>query len=364
MNTNLLDIYNYLLTKEKYHTLNKASFPKLWLHTNNNFETGTISENPYEFYINNIKHVIDSNENHNLVTSKNIKIYGAHLRSLTSFSHENENLTKNGTILKTILLLPYLKKIGINALYLLPINKPSYHVLKGDLPSPYATKSFYDLDLESFNQENYPLKFKEATQRLFMYHWKIYKPRLKKLNLNPDREMFYFEETMLMLMNWTNLFIEKITQVLKEKNLSIQEAFLQLTPIREQEYSSEKLGVHGFIDAIHHYDDEVHLIDYKTNSDMEVKESIKLQLAIYSLLYEEKHGLMPAKVGVFFLRHKLKLMNVELETLEAAKKDLENIHAHTSKTELLEDYPKKPGKLCKWSSGQCDFFEQCKPFEN
>ena len=146
MNTNLLDIYNYLLTKEKYHTLNKASFPKLWLHTNNNFETGTISENPYEFYINNIKHVIDSNENHNLVTSKNIKIYGAHLRSLTSFSHENENLTKNGTILKTILLLPYLKKIGINALYLLPINKPSYHVLKGDLPSPYATKSFYDLD--------------------------------------------------------------------------------------------------------------------------------------------------------------------------------------------------------------------------
>src|SRR3989344_6726125 len=123
--------------------------------------------------------------------------------------------------------------------------KANIHQIRGNIAHS-TLESFYDLDLESFEPENYALKFKEAAQRLFMYHWKIYKPKLKQLNLNPDQEKFYFEETMLMLMNWTNQFIDKIAQVLKEKKISIQEAFLQLTPIREQEYTSEKLGVHGF----------------------------------------------------------------------------------------------------------------------
>ena len=70
----------------------------------------------------------------------------------------------------------------------------------------------------------------------------------------------------------------------------------------------------GFIDAIHHLEDEVQIIDYKTNSSLEVKDSIRLQLAIYSLLYFEKHGKMPSKARIFFLRHKLKLVPVDQET--------------------------------------------------
>jgi hypothetical protein len=71
---------------------------------------------------------------------------------------------------------------------------------------------------------------------------------------------------------------------------------------------------------------------------------------------------LPDKLGVFFLRHKLKLMNVDQEMLESALRDIQIVHTHTSTTEKLEDYPTTPGKLCKWSSGQCDFFEECQPF--
>ncbi|MFA6461558.1 MAG: PD-(D/E)XK nuclease family protein [Candidatus Woesearchaeota archaeon] len=235
------------------------------------------------------------------------------------------------------------------------------HQLRGNIAHS-TLESFYDINVQEFTEENYVLKYQEAIQRLFLYHWNLVQPELKKLNLNMDQEMFYFEETMLMLMNWCNQFLEKMGTVMKAKQLNVGDAFNYLTPVREQEYTSEKLFVHGFIDAIHHYDDEVHIIDYKTNNDFEIKDSIKLQLSLYSLMYHEKHGKLPDKLGVFFLRHKLKLMNVDPDMLDSALRDISMIHAHTTKTEQVEDYPQTQGKLCKWGSGQCDFFDECKPF--
>jgi len=236
------------------------------------------------------------------------------------------------------------------------------HQVRGNIAHS-TLESFYDINVQEFTKENYVQKFQEAIQRLFLYHWNLKQPELKKIALTADQEMFYFEETMLMLMNWCNHFLEKLGQTMKEKSMDITAALNYLTPLREQEYSSEQLYVHGFIDAIHHYDDQVQIIDYKTNSDFEVKDSIKLQLALYSLMYHEKHGKLPDKLGVFFLRHKLKLMNVDPEMLESALRDIKAIHEHTSRTEQEGDYPQTPGKLCKWSSGQCDFFDQCRPFD-
>ncbi len=241
--------------------------------------------------------------------------------------------------------------------------QPNIHQVRGNIAHS-TLESFYDISVENFTEENYVQKFQEAIQKLFLYHWNLSQPELKKLSLSTDQEMFYFEETMLMLLNWNNHFLEKMGTILKEKKFSVQGAFVQLTPLRELEYSSEKLGVHGFIDAIHHYDDKIQILDYKTNSDMEVKDSIKLQLAIYSLLYQEKHNKLPDKLGVFFLRHKLKELNVDEEMLNSALKDIAEVHAHTSNTIELLDYPQSPSRLCKWSTGKCDFYGDCKPAVN
>ena len=236
------------------------------------------------------------------------------------------------------------------------------HQVRGNIAHSTLEK-FYDIDISNITLEDYSLRFHLAIQQLFLYYWNQSKPELQKLGLNKDQEMFYFEETMLMLMNWINHFITKITEEIKVRNISVQEAFLLLTPLREEQYQSDNYSVRGFIDAIHHIENEVHIIDYKTNSKFEIKEEIKLQLAIYSLLYFERHGKMPSKVGIFFLRHKLKLMNVDQELLELAKKEIALIHAHTSQTEDIKDYPRCVGPLCKWSTGQCDFYDTCRPHD-
>lgn len=239
---------------------------------------------------------------------------------------------------------------------------PNIHQIRGNIVHS-TLENFYNIDVSGIPEQDYSLKFQEIVQKLFLFYWQEYKPKLSALNLNKDQEQFYFEETMLMLLNWTNHFIKDIKNTIAIKSLSLADAFHTLTPIREKELQSETYAVRGFIDAIHQVDDQVHIIDYKTNSSIELKDSIKLQLAIYSLLYYETYGKLPSKVGIFFLRHKLKLLNVDEQLLELAKKEIEFIHRHTSKTDHIDDYPRCVGSLCKWSTGQCDFFDICKPFE-
>ncbi len=237
---------------------------------------------------------------------------------------------------------------------------PSVHTVRGNIAHS-CLEHFYDIDTSSFITENYKQKCREAIQKLLIYHWGTQKRELEKLGLAPDQICFYFEETLFMLMNWSNQFFEKLEDTMHKKGISLQDAFAYLTPVREMQYVSDNYSVRGFIDAIQHLDDEVHIIDYKTNSSLEVKDSIRLQLAIYSLLYFEKHGKMPSKAGIFFLRHKLKLVPVDEELLELAKKEIKFIHAHTSITEEKEDYPKTVSTLCKWNGGQCDFYDVCRP---
>jgi RecB family exonuclease len=234
------------------------------------------------------------------------------------------------------------------------------HCVRGNIAHS-TLEDFYDVDISTFNEDNYPEKFKGVIQKLLLHQWNKYGPKLKEVNLTKDQEKFYFEETMLMLMNWTNHFLTDMTKLMKKKNIPLVEAFQQLTPIREQEYKSDNYSVRGFIDAIHHLEDEIHIVDYKTNARFNFKDSIKLQLAIYSLLYQEKHGKTPHKLCIFFLRHKLKFIDFDPELLELAKRELELIHAHTSITEAVQDYPRTVTPLCKWSTGQCDFYETCSP---
>ncbi len=239
---------------------------------------------------------------------------------------------------------------------------PNIHQVRGNIAHS-TLENFYNIDVSSFTANNVAQKVQSAIQALFFHYWQHYKGELQKLELSKDRERFYFEETMLMLMNWANHFVEDVRTTIKTKNMSVQEAFQLLTPLREQKFVSDHYSVQGFVDAIHQLEDEVHIIDYKTNASLELKDEQKLQLAIYCLLYFEKYGNIPSKAGIFFLRHKLKLMNVDEQLLELARREISLIHGHTSEYSHIDEYHRKPGPLCKWSSGRCDFYEVCKPFD-
>lgn len=230
------------------------------------------------------------------------------------------------------------------------------HLVRGNITHS-VLENFYNIDLPQ--DQEYQTYFKTAIQKLLLHQWQQDHSRLEALQLTSDQEKFYFEETLFMLMNWLDHFLNDLNQKIKQ-GLSLIQAFQQITPIREKRYHSTRYSVQGFIDAIHHIEDETHIIDYKTNANFNLKDEIKLQLAIYSLLYYEKHDKPPSKVGIFFLRHGLKMIKVEPELLDLARKEVQLIHQKTS-SENIEDYPLKISPLCKYSSGQCDFYQTCQP---
>lgn len=228
--------------------------------------------------------------------------------------------------------------------------KPTIHLVRGKIAHS-VLEDFFDIDISRITMRNYEAELKRSIQELFVGHWQLSKQMVKEFNLNPDQEKFYFFETMLMLLNWLDQFIAKVKGF---DNLSFEEIFRKLTPLREEEYVCTDLQVHGFIDAIETDGGQVCIMDYKTSTSLEVSDEQRLQLAIYSLLYKTKHGRMPDKAGIYFLRHKPKYLSVDEQLLSEARHAIELVHEKT-RTETMDEYAQKTGPLCNY----CDFYANC-----
>ncbi len=81
--------------------------------------------------------------------------YSMMIRASTTWDHDRTDsidsvnlydLKETGTFVKTLALLPLLKKMGVNTVYMLPISKYSLRDKKGELGSPYGVSSFSELD--------------------------------------------------------------------------------------------------------------------------------------------------------------------------------------------------------------------------
>jgi len=82
-------------------------------------------------------------------------LYSTMIRTSSSWDHDRSytldisnfnGMKETGTFVKTLALLPLLKKIGVDTLYLLPISRFSLKDKKGELGSPYGVANFFDLD--------------------------------------------------------------------------------------------------------------------------------------------------------------------------------------------------------------------------
>ncbi len=101
---------------------------------------------------------------------KSANLYTLFLRPTTSYNHkgfgrfEQDDVLgfrESGTFLKGIALLPYLRNLDVNAIYLLPVSRYSDIFRKGELGSPYAVKNplalderYHDPILEGFTVED------------------------------------------------------------------------------------------------------------------------------------------------------------------------------------------------------------------
>lgn len=213
---------------------------------------------------------------------------------------------------------------------------------------------FFQININHIDEKNYEKQLKIAMQELLVHHWKAENERLNKLDIPKEKITEFFEDTLHMLISWTDLFCKKI----KSAKKPFKEAFEYLTPIMEQHFVSDKRGIQGYIDAIEIQNGKTRIMDYKTSSGNEITSEYLLQLAIYSLLYYEKYSKLPDEAGLYLLRHGEKIVSVNEKLLDLAKKECVEIHKNTQ-SEEIEDYPISQGPLCKWTSGQCDFYNIC-----
>lgn len=240
----------------------------------------------------------------------------------------------------------YIKKIP---------TKSNIHQVRGNIAHSVLEK-FFDIDPGRIGIDNFERPLQLIIQQMLINEWQGYKKELDEVGITREQEIFYFEETMMMLLKWLGHFIKKVK---KEKG-TFEDRFKKLTPIREQEYTSDVYHIRGFIDAIEKLDEGViRLMDYKTNKKF-VLDDHKLQLGIYSLLYYEKHNVLPTHVGIYFLKDKEHVMEFDEDLMKAAKREIAYIHEMTV-PDNMEEYPRQVTGLCRWRTGQCDYYDICRP---
>lgn len=221
---------------------------------------------------------------------------------------------------------------------------------------------FFEQDIKSCTELDFDVAFRGRVQELLLQEWHEAKPKLAKIGVTNEQGRYYFEEAALMLLNWVDKFVAKI----RDHPGGLHDAFETLTPVREKEYKSPSLSVRGFIDAIEKIGGQVRLMDYKTSKRFEINTEYKLQLSIYALMYGEEHGKIPSQVGIYFLKDPYQfeyILSVNQEMIDHARLEIEMMHLNSQSSNVV-DYPKKVSGLCKWSTGQCDFYGRCFKCEN
>jgi hypothetical protein len=133
---------------------------------------GELMVDPYAYMAHHIKKLLEPPEGGGEASESQDPItghimFGMLPRTFTAWYHGRDGVLAPGTFLKAICLIPYLKKLNITMIYLLPIFKHSDRYRKGSLGSPYAIKNIYLLDehlhddlLGAYSEELLDVEFK------------------------------------------------------------------------------------------------------------------------------------------------------------------------------------------------------------
>ncbi|EFM10233.1 alpha amylase catalytic sub domain [Paenibacillus curdlanolyticus YK9] len=112
-------------------------------------KNGEICVHPYDFFDTHLNYLLERSKDYTFQEKTNLDdsvIYSSLVRYSTAWDTNHDGEIESGTFLRLLLLLPMLKQMGVNILYMLPINRYSTLNLKGDIGSPYAVQSLFHLD--------------------------------------------------------------------------------------------------------------------------------------------------------------------------------------------------------------------------
>src|SRR3972149_10825005 len=86
---------------------------------------------------------------------------------------------------------------------------PNIHTVRGNIAHS-VLEHFFDTDTSLIDLENCEAHLKLIVQKLLLKEWQNAKETLDTLSLSSDQHIHYFEETLLMLFNWADLFLTKL----------------------------------------------------------------------------------------------------------------------------------------------------------
>lgn len=146
--SHLEQIYQILSTNKNKKYKYPFGVPGLWLEQ----KPERVEINPYNYFIDRIDRI--RNVASEKVDQKEPSVYNLFVRLSCAYDHNNDKLLQpnihqfreTGTFLKAIALLPYIKNLGVNTIYLLPVSSIGQDEKKGDLGSPYAIRNPYKPD--------------------------------------------------------------------------------------------------------------------------------------------------------------------------------------------------------------------------
>ncbi len=239
----------------------------------------------------------------------------------------------------------YIKKIP---------TKPNIYRIRGKIIHS-VLEDFFSLDPSKLSNSSFVCEIKVVMLEDFKRKWLSFKNEFSKLDLSNEKLSMFYEDSKRMIANFLDYYLEKLNEMLK--HYSLIKGFQLLVPKRELYLESKRFNVRGYIDALYE-GEKTRIIDYKTSSTDELREEYKRQLAIYSLLYRESYGKLPDEVGIHFLLYSLKLIPVTPSLVKLGEKACEFVHSRTGSGNI-QDYPKGDHPLCKWSSGECDYYDIC-----
>jgi starch synthase (maltosyl-transferring) len=131
--------------------------PALWTGS----RTGAEQVDPARYYKGIIETILNERDKRDSSLTPSSRkehavVYNLFVRHACAFDHDGDGtihtspldngFRETGTLLKAIALLPYIRKIGANTVYLLPLTEIGLQSRKGSLGSPYAVKNPLKLD--------------------------------------------------------------------------------------------------------------------------------------------------------------------------------------------------------------------------
>lgn len=218
-------------------------------------------------------------------------------------------------------------------------------------------EDIYDLHTDPIPEDSFLITLRVVLHEHFKNEWNANADKLAEAEVSENEITACYEETKIMINNFFQYISEKIRELVSQ-GISPKIAFQLIKPKREVLLKSPIHHVKGYVDAICEDNGKTMILDYKTSKRFEISEDYKLQLAIYSLLFEEAYH-TPHEIGVLFLKHGRELrMNVDSRMIEWAKEECLKTHINTQSKDK-KDYPKKPSYLCKWNDGRCPYYNLC-----